>query len=109
VQALRADAASSLQLPLPLLFLLHKLLSCRPVPHPPLQVQALRADAASSQDSSLGMLAGLADGQQALSDRLEAAVAALRKEMKPSLQQVDVVCRAVGCCRGGLKGMHGCS
>jgi hypothetical protein len=35
------------------------------------------------------MLAGLADAQQALSDRLEAAVGALRKEMKPSLQQVQ--------------------
>jgi hypothetical protein len=73
---------------------------------PPLQVVALRADAASSQDSSLGMLAGLADGQQALSDRLEAAVAALRKEMKPGLQQVGGVCRAVGSCRGGSTCMH---
>jgi hypothetical protein len=34
------------------------------------------------------MLAGLADAQQALSDRLEAAVGQLRAELKPNLQQV---------------------
>lgn len=52
------------------------------------QVQAMCADVASAQDSSLGMLAGLADQQQALAERLEVGLAQLRKEMKPSQQQV---------------------
>ncbi|WIA42243.1 hypothetical protein OEZ86_008260 [Tetradesmus obliquus] len=55
------------------------------------QVQAMRADAASAQDSSLGMLAGLADQQQALAERLEVGLAQLRKEMKPSQQQTQQV------------------
>ncbi|WIA21789.1 hypothetical protein OEZ85_004173 [Tetradesmus obliquus] len=55
------------------------------------QVQAMRGDAASAQDSSLGMLAGLADQQQALAERLDVGLAQLRKEMKPSQQQTQQV------------------